>query len=142
MPILKTLSEKLIPMSKYIFNSNSIRPTYALFAHYEGKNASLYKHKDNNACTYTIDYCLYQKQPWDLFVEDNSYTLHENQALAYYGNDQMHWREKFPNPEINKVAMIFFHFAEPDHWWFTKGSSFLKVINGTMTESEWSKSFN
>jgi hypothetical protein len=30
----------------------------------------------------------------------------------------MHWREDFPNPENQKVAMIFFHFVEPDHWWF------------------------
>jgi hypothetical protein len=57
-----------------------------------------------------------------------------NQALAYYGNDQLHWREKFPNPEKNHVAMIFFHFAEPDHWYFTKGPDYLRVIRGEVLE--------
>jgi len=35
--------------------------------------------------------------------------------------------------------MIFFHFAEPDHWWFTKGPSYLRVIRGEMSEDEWLK---
>jgi hypothetical protein len=69
--------------------------------------------------------CVYQVEPWDLFVDDKPYTLYPNQALGYYGNDQLHWREKFPNPENNHVAMIFFHFAEPDHWYFTKGPEYL-----------------
>jgi hypothetical protein len=24
--------------------------------------------------------------------------------------------------------MIFFHFVEPDHWWYTKGPDYLKLI--------------
>ena len=139
LPILAELAEKLTQTAREVFNSNGLMPTYTLFAHYEGQNPvpSLYKHKDDNACTYTLDMCVYQNEPWDLFVEDKAYTLHENQALAYYGNDQMHWREEFPNPETNHVAMIFFHFAEPDHWWFRKGPSYLGVIRGQMTEEQW-----
>lgn len=129
----------LTPLAKKIFNSQSLLPTYATFAHYEGINPapSLYKHKDDNACTYTIDLCLYQNDPWDLYVDGTAYTLFPNEALAYYGNDQLHWREEFPNPETNKVAMIFFHFAEPDHWFFTKGPSYLSVIRGENSEEEW-----
>lgn len=139
LPILAELAEKLTQTAREVFNSSGLMPTYTLFAHYEGQNPipSLYKHKDDNACTYTLDMCVYQNEPWDLFVEDKPYTLHQNQALAYYGNDQMHWREEFPNPETNHVAMIFFHFAEPDHWWFTKGPSYLGVIRGQMTEEQW-----
>ena len=130
MPILLEYSKKLIPVAKKVFNSETLMPTYSLFAHYEGLNPapSLYKHKDDNACTYTIDMCVYQNEPWDLYVEDTAYSLQENQALAYYGNDQLHWREDFPNPGKQHVAMIFFHFAEPDHWWFTKGPEHLNVI--------------
>jgi hypothetical protein len=137
--ILKELSDKLTEKAKEIFNSKTLMPTYTLFAHYEGQNPSpsLFKHRDNNACTYTIDMCVYQKEPWDLWVEKKNYTLYENQALAYYGNDQMHWREEFPNPETNYVAMIFFHFAEPDHWYFTKGPSYIDVIWQKITEEEW-----
>lgn len=125
--ILAELADKLTETAREAFDSKTLLPTYTLFAHYEGQNPSpsLYKHKDDNACTYTLDMCVYQKDPWDLWVEDKNYCLYPNQALAYYGNDQMHWREEFPNPESNYVAMIFFHFAELDHWWFKKGPQYL-----------------
>jgi len=139
LPLLKELADKLIPVAREAFNSEGLLPTYALFAHYEGQDPapSLYKHKDDNACTYTLDMCVYQNEPWDLYVDDKPYTLYPNQALAYYGNDQWHWREEFPNPETNVVAMIFFHFAEPDHWYFTKGPDYLRVVRGEITEDEW-----
>lgn len=135
-------SNKLIDMARKTFNSDTLMPTYTLFVHYEGDNPppSLYKHKDDNACTYTLDVCLYQTDTWDLWVDDKSYTLQENEALAYYGNDQMHWREAFPNPGKQHVAMMFFHFAEPDHWWFTKGESYLSVIRGHISEEQWNLS--
>ena len=139
LPILGELANKLIGTARKVFNSKTLLPTYTLFAHYEGQNPepSLYKHKDDNACTYTLDMCVYQVEPWDLFVDDKPYTLYPNQALGYYGNDQLHWREKFPNPENNHVAMVFFHFAEPDHWYFTKGPSYLSVIRKEITEDDW-----
>ena len=142
MPELKQYSEKLIPMARKLFDSESLMPTYTLFSHYKGPEASLHKHKDDNACTYTIDMCVYQKNSWDLWIEDNQYTLYPNQAAAYYGNEQMHWREEFPNKETNHVAMIFFHFAEPDHWFFTKGPSYLSVIRQEMTEEQWKNNFD
>lgn len=142
LPVLGEIAEKLIPVARKAFGSDILLPTYTLFAHYEGQDPapSLYKHKDDNACTYTLDMCVYQTEPWDLWVEDKNYTLYPNQALAYYGNDQMHWREDFPSPETNHVAMIFFHFAEPDHWYFTKGPSYLDVIRNNIAEEEWLKS--
>lgn len=138
-PILNDVAKRLTGVARAAFKSQTLLPTYTLFAHYEGFNPppSLYKHKDDNACTYTLDLCLYQNETWDLWVEDKPYTLNENQALAYYGNDQMHWREDFPNPGNQQVAMIFFHFAEPDHWWFTKGPSYLSVIRGQISDTDW-----
>lgn len=138
-PKLQEFAEKLVPIARDIFCSKDLLPTYTLFSHYEGKDPapSLYKHKDDNACTYTLDMCLYQTEPWDLYVEEQSYTLLPNQALAYYGNDQMHWREDFPNPGQQHVAMVFFHFAEPEHWFFTKGPSYLSVVRGELSEAEW-----
>lgn len=127
-PVLKNSLSSLTNLARDTFKSKTLLPTYALFAHYEGINAKLQKHKDDNACTYTIDLCVYQKTPWDLYVEGIPYTLHPNEALAYYGNDQEHWRESFPDPKNNYVAMIFFHFAEPDHWWFNKGKEYINVI--------------
>ncbi len=135
--ILDEVFINLTDLARKTFSSKTLLPTYALFSHYEGKNARLHKHIDDNACTYTIDLCLYQKTPWGLWVENKEYMLGENEALAYYGNDQLHWRQQFPDKENNQVAMIFFHFAEPDHWWFTKGPSYLSVIRGQSTEDQW-----
>lgn len=135
-------AELLLPTARKAFDSDTLLPTYTLFAHYEGNNPapSLYKHKDDNACTYTLDMCLYQTDTWDLYVDGKAYTLKPNQALAYYGNDQEHWRENFPKPGEQHVAMIFFHFAEPDHWFFTKGPSYLSVIRKEVTEDDWMSS--
>ena len=137
LPILEEFTEKLIETARKVFNSSTLLPTYSLFAHYETDKARLWKHIDDNACTYTLDVCVYQNFPWDLWIDGKNYTLHPNQGLAYYGNDQEHWREQFPYPELQQVAMVFFHFAEPDHWWFTKGQSYLSVIRKEMTDLEW-----
>lgn len=134
--IIKKYLDKLIPIAKKVFESETLVPSYSLFSHYEGDNPNLFKHVDDNACTYTIDMCVYQNEPWDLWVNNVPYKLNENEALAYYGNDQEHWREKFSNPDSHYVAMIFFHFVEPDHWWITKGPRYIDVIRKNLTEEE------
>jgi hypothetical protein len=123
--------------AREIFNSPTLLPTYSLFAHYEGPNAKLNKHLDDNACTYTLDMCVYRKTPWDLWVSGKPYDIEPNSALAYFGNDQLHWRGEFPDKENNHLAMVFFHFAEPDHWYFTKGPSYIQVIRKQLTEEQW-----
>jgi hypothetical protein len=135
-PILTDFTQKALVVAKEVFESDTLVPSYTLFSHYQGEKANLLRHKDDNACTYTIDMCVYQDTPWDLWVDGAPYTLLENQALAYYGNDQEHWREEFPNPDSNYVAMVFFHFVEPDHWWVTKGPEWIHVLRGTMTEED------
>jgi hypothetical protein len=139
LPILGDVANKLIDKAREVFDSKSLLPTYVFFSHYEGQHPvpKLLRHKDTNACTYTLDLCLYQTEPWDLFVEDKKYTLYENQALAFYGCDQWHWRKKFPNPENGHCAMIFFHFAEPEHWYFTKGPTYIEVVLKKITEEQW-----
>ena len=110
----------LTSLARSLF-SPTLMPSYALWATYQGYRANLPKHIDDNACTYTIDLCVSHKTPWSIYVEDEEFTLQPNQAIVYYGEDQYHWRNKFPDPYNNQVEMIFFHFVEPDHWWFTKG---------------------
>jgi hypothetical protein len=116
--------EYLLPEARKIFNSDTLLPTYGMFVHYQGKNAKLPKHYDSHACTYTLDMALYQKQPWDLYVEGIPYTLQESETLSFLGNDQEHWREDNPDPKTNRVGMVWFHYAEPDHWYFTKGPKY------------------
>lgn len=127
-PQLQAAIQKILPIARETFKSDYLLPTYPLFTHYIGPDAQLPPHKDDNACTYTIDYCLYQSCEWDLWVEGKSYSLKPSEALAYYGETQNHWREKFPGKNGDHVAMIFFHFAEPGHWYFTEGPEHIDLI--------------
>lgn len=137
LPVLAEYAEKILPKVQEVFNSKTLKHTYTLFCNYQGSEAKLLSHKDNNACTYTFDLCLYYKVNWGLFVEGKEYFAEPNEAIAFYGNDQEHWRGPFPDPDNNYMGVIFFHYAEPDHWFFTKGRDYLLVVNGTMTEEEW-----
>jgi hypothetical protein len=139
--VIEEYGEKLVPLAREIFNNETLLLSYSLFSHYEGPNANLHRHKDSNACTYTLDMCLYQTKSWDIGVNhdgvDTMYTLEPNQALAFYGNDQEHWRNEYEGTEKDYVGMIFFHFVEPDHWFFTKSPRYIEVVSGRMTEEEW-----
>ena len=119
----RSLTEAL-DVAREVFNSSTLLPTYALFSRYEGYRSNLFKHYDTNACTYTLDVCISSKVDWPLFVEDVAYSLNPNEALCFYGEDQFHWRGEFPEKETNVVEMIFLHYAEPDHWFFTKPREF------------------
>lgn len=135
-PLLQIYNNFLISTAREIFNNNTMIPTYSQYIEYSGKTANLFHHVDNNACTYTIDVLIHQKTPWALWVAGEEFFLEENQGVAYMGNDQEHWREDFPDPENNVVGMALFHFAEPDHWYFTEGPEHvfqkIKKQNGIM----------
>lgn len=107
----------LLPTARKIFNDDSILPSYSLWARYMGAGGFLERHKDSNACTYTIDYCINQFEPWTLVVENKEYILETNDALCFMGEDQEHWRK--PWKPGNVVDMMFFHYVRPDHWWYT-----------------------
>lgn len=124
-PEMTEIHHMLTNLAREEFQSPSLKPSWSLLSIYEGHQAQLWKHKDDNACQYHIDLCVFQKQGWDLWVEGKPYMLDENDGLFMYGNDQEHWRESFPNPETNLVCNAFFFFCEPDHWYFTKGPEYL-----------------
>lgn len=139
-PILWEYTQKILPVARKAFNSETLVPSYTLFSHYEGTTANLYKHKDDNACTYTLDVNLYYKtENWDLWVEGVPYTVPVNGAVAFYGEEQEHWREAFPDAENNNLGVIFFHFVEPEHWWVKEGPGYLDVIRKVVTEEEWNQ---
>jgi len=117
--VLTSYHERLLPYARAVFGSDTLRPAHAMFAHYEGATASLERHRDTNSCDYTLDLCLYQEEPWDMWVVDQPYAWSENEALAFCGSEQEHWRGA-PPPD-NGIGLVFFHFVEPDHWLFTIG---------------------
>jgi len=138
-PKLKTLQnlhESLLPLAKKEFESETLKPSWAVLSIYEGEKARLWKHKDDNACTYHIKLTIFHKTPWDFFVEGERFSPEENDAVISYGNDQEHWREDFPNPHNNLVVNAFLFYCEPDHWYFTKGPNYLFTdIRKTKTDN-------
>lgn len=124
---LTSLGKKIEPIARSVFNSKELLSSYVLYTKYVD-NGSLRMHKDDNACTYTVDFCVRQTKPWGLIVEDEEYLLEPNQALCFLGNDQEHGRDSESFPKGGYVEMIFFHFVEPDHWYLTKGPDYLKKI--------------
>lgn len=126
-PELKYFHELLLPKAREVFESNTLLPSWCFLGIYEGQQAKLWKHKDDNACTYNIDLCVFQKESWDIWVEGEPITLQENESACMYGNDQEHWREDFPNPETNLVCNAFFFYCEPDHWYFKYGPDYLET---------------
>jgi hypothetical protein len=115
-PYVTKLSMFELDRAREIFNNDSLLYTYSLFCLYNQKDSFLAKHKDDNACTYTLDICLYAKNPWDMYIEGVPYQSKTNNAICFYGEDQLHWREEMG--EDNSVLMMFIHFADRDHWWF------------------------
>lgn len=115
LPGLSEFSDKLLPLAQEHFGKKEIKTGYTLVGHYFGKGANLKKHRDtgiDNA--YNIDLCLYQNEPWDVWVEDKPYTLQENEAVLMNGNHHWHWREEFPNPDTNIVCNVFFFYTDAD----------------------------
>jgi hypothetical protein len=132
--ILQNAHNLLLEKAKKIFNSETLLPSWSMMAGYRGDQGSLHRHKDDNACTYHLDISIFQTINWDLWVshegEEQPYSLQENQALAMYGEDQEHWREKLNGAPDDVVFNAFFFFCEPDHWYFTKGPEYLEVLRG------------
>ena len=115
---ITNLGKHLESLAKKVFKENNIKSSYSIYCKYFGK-ANMNMHKDDNACTYTIDLCIRQTEPWGLWVEDKEFILNPNEALCYMGNDQTHGRYPKDLGPDGSVELVFFHYVQPDHWFFT-----------------------
>lgn len=111
--------QTLLPLVREHFGSSTILPSWHFGIWYFSKPgyrpSRLGKHTDDGPCTYSVNLCVYQKTPWDIYVENVKYALNENNGLIFNGEEQEHWREEFPDPENNEVCNIVFFYAEPEH---------------------------
>lgn len=116
--ILKKFSDQILPFVRNHFKDQDILPSYSIFAEYSAETIFLDKHKDQAACTYTVDLVLYQEKPWAIWIENKEYVANENDAIIFMGEDQEHWRETILNNK-DRIGLIYFHYVKPDHWWYT-----------------------
>jgi hypothetical protein len=114
LPILKDFLYSSLDIVRKTLGNDKILPTIGFFAHYE-TNAIVTKHKDSYGGTHTLDVPLYQTEPWDIYVENTPYTLKENQALFFWGEEQNHSRKRLEKPNAH-VAVLLCHYAEPSHY--------------------------
>jgi hypothetical protein len=121
-------SKKIEPLAQEIFKDPSLKTTYSVYLDYNKPTSNLPPHRDNNACTYTIDYCVSAKTPWGVVVEGQEYIFEENEALAFMGGFDSHWRNEMPDPQNNRVEVIMFHFSPADHWYFTEGDDYFYYL--------------
>lgn len=102
-PYLKKLANEIFP--------EPVKPTYVFLSMY-GEGGVCPLHTDRPQCKYTIDLCISQREPWEIFVNDKPYVLNENEALAYSGTDHPHYRNVIQ--EGNFCNLAFFHFVPVD----------------------------
>jgi len=107
-PYLKQLHLQLTPLVEKALN-RKLHPTYCFLSLY-GEEGICPPHRDQSNCQWTLDLCIKQDRPWNLFVEDSVFVMQENEALVYSGTDQIHWREKI-HPK-GHCYLVFFHFKE------------------------------
>ena len=127
------IHKSLVEFARKTFNSETLQPTYAIVCYYKDRG-QLEMHRDFYCNRYVVDYCLYQKHPWDFYVEDEKFSMVENDTVSFYGLDQIHGRKDYPHPDDNSVINVMFVFAEPEDWYFNNHienhKSILKYLRG------------
>jgi len=86
------------------------------FARYSieyGERPNLTPHYDNNFIEQrlTLDIQLRSSIKWPIVVEDNRFTLNNNEGLTFSGTHQIHWREFVDFEKEDFVEMLFCHFS-------------------------------
>ena len=85
------------------------------FARYSpkfGYVCKLFPHYDNRESQrITFDLQLRATEPWAVVVENNAFSLKDNEALLFAGTQQIHWREKKTIADDAEIDMIFCHLV-------------------------------
>lgn len=71
-------------------------------------------HFDGDDTKLIVDYQLSSNIDWPLGLDQNVYTLKDNQALCFDPNETIHWRPRSSFQDGDYVRMIFFRFYNPN----------------------------
>lgn len=100
----RTMAQKVVGIFP-----EKVKPSYVYVSMYEDPRSICPLHTDRPQCKYTIDLCISQGEPWEIFVNDVAYLLNPGDALCYSGTDHPHYRNKIK--EGNFCNLAFFHFV-------------------------------
>lgn len=107
----KDFKDKLI---KYISNlcNEDMRMRHAVYVEYNNKygTPNLPPHYDGDDNDLIINFQLSANTSWDLGLGFDLYSLEDNSALIFNGNEHVHWRPHKVFQRNEYVKMIFFRF--------------------------------
>ena len=89
--------------------------------HGDGEYApSLPPHIDNTNTLVTFNYMLDGNIDWDIYIDDNVYSLKKGDAIIFSAVNQTHFRPKRNWKEGEFVKILTFDYSPLDDWRFTK----------------------
>jgi len=112
------IKNKIVAHTENVFNVAGLELIAYQFARYknvvsesgESLTPNLYPHFDPfDEKKYTFDLQLDTNTYWDIFVEDERFSLNNNDALIFSGTHEIHWREPKVFEDDEFVEMLFCH---------------------------------
>lgn len=116
--ILNLKINKIANENNLLNTEESLILTECSFAKYTpayGNKPKLFPHFDTHALDgqrITVDIQLQSNIKWPVIVEGNKFNISERDAILFYGTQQIHWRDRRENFEVDDFTdMLFCHFA-------------------------------
>lgn len=111
-PELRMLHEKLLPVTRKMFNNQSLIPNSQVLSIHTGPQPLATPTNFEQDGDYVVQVVVYQHFAWKTTVGDEFLELVENQGL-FFKADQNFAPSEFPDPFNNVVANAFFFFIQP-----------------------------
>lgn len=109
----KAIEDRITQVAQEVIGEEVILNYDYSFARYSPKFGfvcKLFPHYDTrDTQRITFDIQLKASEPWALYVEEQRFLLNDNEALAFAGTQQIHWREKKTLSPDAEIDMIFCH---------------------------------
>lgn len=114
----ETIKNKIVELAEEAFEVRGLELIAYQFARYENRVLEdgtklvpvLYPHFDTfEEKKYTFDLQLDTNTYWDIVVEDEQFSLDNNQALTFSGTHDIHWRVPKVFEDGEFVEMLFCH---------------------------------
>jgi len=116
--IPENIKEKLLLLAKQFVDDQDLELTHYQYLDYfgkygEGNSPNLPPHLDveNYYTKVSIDYQMSSNIDWPIVVEDQKFTLQDNEVLVFEASDRIHWRDPIILKEDDRCEVIVFHFS-------------------------------
>lgn len=114
-PLPESVINKINSVAKEIYDEPVTlkEVSFARYSKEYGEMPILTPHFDNAfpSPRVTIDIQIKSNIDWPIVVNNQSFTLKDNDALTFSGTNQIHWREYKEFKDDDFIEMIFAHFS-------------------------------